>query len=290
MIKNLGVKITAPFVIIFVVGLVLLIISLLFETILPNIWSTILNVLGISFIAVSLSAPISEFFQFKTLSKHIRILQGAQSSGIIHVLASRVEDKDSFFEIVEDEFAKADRILMAGVAFPRIFHSQPYPAPIDEKMFNPNIPIKVLLLNPKGENANERAKIEIGRGTVEDINRSIGSLRLIAKERMKGLEINIGNEENYEDVIDKIKIEVHLYDFSPIAFMIQTDNCLFLEQYHFGRLKSLRLGECIGGRTPLVVYSSNSTTYKIMEQHFIYIWENKSKDISRDFLVKTNQS
>lgn len=278
---------SGPFITIFVLGILLLIPSILFENKITEFWRTFFHVVGIAFIAVAVSAPVSEYFQFKTLSKHMAILRGAQNSGIIHIFRSRNEDREDFQKAVEMEFSQCSKIMLAGVAFPRIFHNPPLPEPIDKKMFNPNIPIKILLLNPESNAAIERAKIEIGRNTITDIQRSIDSFQLILKERAKLLKINLSKKNNNFDILKTIKMEVHLYDFTPITFMIMTDNLLFLEQYHFGRLHIDRPGACIGGRTPLIQYNNHSLTYSIMENHFNYMWTSKSKNITLELLFST---
>lgn len=281
-----------PFVIIFASGVILLLLSLLLETALSPLWITFLHVVGIAFIAVALTAPISEYFQFQTMSKYMGILRGARDSGIIHIFQSRLEDRESFQKAVVNEFAQSNEILLAGIAFPRIFHNLPFPKPIDEKMFNTSIPIKILLLDPDSDAAKERAKIEIGRAVIADIRSSIESFRLILRERARLSRIDIDNIidndiNDINDIIMKIRMEVHLYDFSPIAFMIMTERSLFLEQYHFGRLLNARPGECIGGRTPVFQFGAHTLTYKIIEQHFDHIWTNKSRDITIQLLGNT---
>lgn len=278
-----------PFMIIFGLGILLLLPSLLFENTLSQFWRTFFHVVGIAFIAVALTAPVSEFFQFKTLSQHMGIVRGARDSGIIHIFQSRLEDRDSFQKAIEFEFTQTNKILLAGIAFPRIFHDPPLPAPIDEKMFSPNVPIKILLLDPDGEaaSARERVRIEIGRAVIADIKRSIESFQLILRERARLLGLDIDSKSVDNEIIKKIQMEVHLYDFSPIAFMIMTERSLFLEQYHFGRLPSARPGECIGGRTPIIQFGAHALTYKIMEQHFDYVWTKKSRDITMELLLNT---
>lgn len=273
-------NISPPFVIIFVLGLILLTISLLFSKTLAFFWSNFLQVIGVAFIAVSLTSPISDYFQFKTLSEYMGLLRGARDSGVIHIFKSRKAERISFQEAVEREFAEADKVFMAGVAFPRILHDSPLPQLIDEKMFNPNVPIKILLMDPDGVAAKERSEIEIGRGTIFDIQRCKENLGLIIKERAKLVGSN--SENDPKEFAKKVNLEIHLYDFPPTVFMIATENCLFLEQYHFGRLPTERPGECIGGITPVVQYSADSATYQIMECHFNYIWDKKSRDITFD--------
>lgn len=276
LIKN----ISPPFVIILILGFFLLTISLLFEKALTHVWSSLVQVIGVSFIAVSLTAPISDYFQFKTLSGYMGLLRGTRDSGIVHVFKSRKASRAEFQEALESVFAEADEIMMAGVGFPKILQNAPLPPNIDEKMFNPNIPLKILILDPASQSANERADIEIGRGTLLDIHRCIENLGLIAKERAK----LIGADLNSEDIGKKIKMEIHTYDFVPVAFIVMTEAYLFLEQYHFGRLPDERPGECIGGLTPIIQFESDSTTYQIIKKHFQYIWDNKSKDITPSLL------
>ena len=100
--RFINIYFSPSFVIIFVLGMLLLFLSsILLEPSFSQSWRTFLHVVGIAFIAVALTSPISEFFQFETLSKHMGILRGAQDSGIIHVFQSRLEDRESFREAIE---------------------------------------------------------------------------------------------------------------------------------------------------------------------------------------------
>ena len=60
-----------PFAIIFCLGILLLIPSILFGDILKEFWRTFFHVVGVAFIAVALTAPIAEFFQYQTLSEYM---------------------------------------------------------------------------------------------------------------------------------------------------------------------------------------------------------------------------
>lgn len=263
---------------IFVFGLGVLVFSILAEPVLTPFWARFLSVIAVSFIAVALTAPISQFFQSRTLEQHVELLRGAQDSGIIYIFTSRVGEWGRFQKSIERELSRADRILMAGIALPRIFHELPMPEPIEIKMYDTETEIKLLLLNPDGASAKERAKIEIGRGTIASIQRTILNLAAILKTRAESVGLKCGQISSQQ--VKGIGMGVHSYDFPPIAFSIITENCMFLEQYHFGRLSSARRGECIGGRVPLIHYALHSRMYQVMAEHFDYVWKNKSNDIT----------
>jgi hypothetical protein len=215
------------------------------------------------------------------------IVRGALDSGIIHIFKSRVNDRESFQKALESEFTKTSEISFLGIAFPEIFHNQPFPKPIDDKLYDPNTFIKILVLAPRSESAEKRAELEVGRGTISDIQRSIETFQLILIERAKLLGIDISNTSIDSDTIKKTHMEIHLYDSPPIAFMIMTKRTLFLEQYHYGRLPYARPGERMGGRIPIIQYDSQSITYEMMRHHFDYIWKNDSKDITMQLLCST---
>lgn len=269
------------FIVIFFIGSALLFLSIYLE--LPNLWKTFFHVVGIALIAVALTDPISKFFQFETLSKHIDLIQGAHKSGIIQIFSSRGDDKN-FEPRMEEEIALTSEIRFIGIAFSGVFHAG-LPQLVREKIHNPNVSLYILLLDPKGQNAQEREKIEVDRNTIPDIKRTLDQLKIILKIRCDKANINItGSNVNWSNVTAQIKMEVHIYDLPPIAYVIMTDNCLFLEQYHFGRLQTDVRGECIGGKIPIIQYSSYSETYKRLKAHFDYIWKNKSKNITIDLL------
>ena len=171
--KIIRIYFSIPFAIIFCLGILLLIPSILFGDILKEFWRTFFHVVGVAFIAVALTAPIAEFFQYQTLSEYMGILRGAGESEIVHIFRSRFEDRDSFQKTIEDAFDQADKVLIGAIGLPRLFHHPPYPEPIKRKLCNPNIPIKILLLDPKGENARERERIEIGSNAINEVSNTI---------------------------------------------------------------------------------------------------------------------
>ena len=173
--------------------------------------------------------------------------------------------KNRFVDEAEKEIKERLRhakgeILMAGVASPTLFRpgSPFYLESLKEKMEDPSFMFKVLLLDPKGKNAEERANIEKGRYTLHDIEVTIEFLRSVNAQA---------------------NIMVHTYDFPPMVYLLVTNECMFVEQYHFGPPR-VDLG-CTGGQVPLLQFKNGSDSYRILKQHFEYVWENKSEEIIR---------
>ncbi len=291
--------IDTPFIVIFCLGLILIISSLGIKSIIPDLpsfWEKIISVVGVAFLAVALTAPISEYFQYKTLSEHIKLVQGAQKAGVVHIFESRKKDKDMYNKFLNDAFDRANNILFAAIALPAVYNDRPYEDKIEEKMFNSDTKIKILLLNPEGQSATNRADIEKGRNTIGQIDTTLHTLRQSIMGRIKELEIKLDNlkslnadnlDEEIEKIIkEKIRLEIHLYDFPPIAYMFMTEDTLLLEQYHFGRLDSDPIGTCIGSNSVVLQMKPHCETYERMKKHFFYIWENESVDVTGELIKK----
>jgi hypothetical protein len=249
-------------------------------------WGTFLEVVGAAFLAVALTAPISEYFQFLTLSRHMRLVQAAQGAGISSIYRSRVEDRDSFHAALDRAFNNAHELSLGGIALPGIFHDPPYPTGIEKALCDPKVRLRILFLDPYSADTDERADIEKGRGVRSDIRSSLDQLRNILAERASKLKRDPEELLN-ADKLDMLNIRLHLYRFPPQALVILTESVLFLEQYHFGRPPHARVGECVGGRTPMIEFDSGSNTFSIMRAHFDYVWEHKSTDETESLIRRT---
>ena len=190
--------------------------------------------------------------------RKISLVQGWQisESGVIGLWKDR--HNIEAIEAVKDELKNTDgEIKMSGVALPDFFRSNnKYSDELSSLFKKPSVTFRILLLDPNGRCADERATIETIRSTIADIDNTIEYLQAINAES---------------------KITVHLYDIAPTVFFIMTSECLFIEHYHYGRPSDdLR---CLGGQTIFLKLNKKSNTYKCMKQHFEYIWCNKSKEV-----------
>lgn len=190
--------------------------------------------------------------------KNIKLIKGFQieESRITGIWKDRHEE--DAIRNIKEELKKANgEMLMAGVAFPDFFRpNATYREEIRALLGNPSFTFRILLLDPDKAHAKERGDIEKARLTIMDIEGTIGYLKSTKAQS---------------------NIVAHLYDFPPMAFVIITNQCILIEQYHFGTPRG-DLG-CTGGRTPLLRLDRNSVTYKVMKEHFEYIWAKKSNEI-----------
>jgi len=180
-----------------------------------------------------------------------------QQIGITGIWKDR-HDENAIIAIKEELKRAKGELLLAGVALPDFFKGMPakFTPEIFALMQKPSVKLRILLLNPKGVHAKERGIIESARFTKIDIEETIKHLK---------------------QVTPRASVVVHTYNFPPMAFLIITNRCVFIEQYHYGSPRG-DLG-CTGGQTPFMRLDKTSVTYKIMKEHFEYIWAEKSKEI-----------
>ena len=176
--------------------------------------------------------------------------------GIIGIYENRYTSKA--IEAMKREIKRADReILLVGVGFPSIFRpGTDFMEVIEEKLNDSTITFKILFLDPEKECAKERAEREKGDFTIKDIENSIEFLKKVST---------------------KASLTVHTYNIPPIVYGIITDKCMFVEQYLYALPRTDMA--CMGGQVPFIKCKRDSNFYRVMKQHFAYMWNNKSKEI-----------
>ena len=191
---------------------------------------------------------------------HSRRLE-IRKSGIIGIYKNRRTIKA--MKSIKREIERANgEILLIGVAFPNFFRPETdFMKIIDNKLNNPTISLRILLLDPEKEYAKERAGMEKGDFTINDIKNTIEFLK---------------------QVNTRAKLTVHVYNIPPIVYGIITDKCAFIEQYLYTHPEVDMA--CMGAQVPLIQCKSESNFYRVLRQHFEYMWINKSNEI----IVKGN--
>lgn len=198
----------------------------------------------------------------KRLEPSISMAQSALSADIVRLFPGRNDEKaqNAIRELLHDTEAK--QISIAAIALPSLFHLGQIYTEIVRRNLERGVKFRVILLNPRGQAADQRAARELATATVQDIERSIRSIQ--------------------EYIDSNLPIEARLYDFPPQLYMIQTDSAVFVETYHFGRVLSNASDQpvrgCIGGLVPCYLAKKNpgrelrDGIWDIMSDHFEYLW------------------
>lgn len=200
----------------------------------------------------------------------ISLTLGAIKNGVDHIYAKRMKDQHAEQAIVAHlSNPHTQTISIAAVALPNFFHPhEQFGEAVRRRLESDDVHWRLLLLDPRCEAAEERARRERATDTVEDIELSLRTLR---------------------EIIDQGKnLEVHLYDTPPSIFLLITDHSLLYEPYHNGRvilpgddrpIDERVMRGCIGGQIPLLQVRNTGvydTTYPILCDHFAYLWEERS--------------
>jgi hypothetical protein len=204
----------------------------------------------------------------RRLEPSISMAQSALSADIVRLFSERnAENAQSVIrDLLRDTETK--QISIAAIALPSLFHLGQIYTEIVRRNLERGVKFRVVLLNPRGQAADQRAARELATGTVQDIERSIRSIQ--------------------EYIDSSLPIEARLYDFPPQLYMIQTDSAVFVEAYHFGRVLSNTgdqpLRGCIGGLVPCYLAKKNpgrelrDGIWDIMSDHFEYLWSGTYPD------------
>ncbi|OHE25570.1 MAG: hypothetical protein A3J94_00635 [Syntrophus sp. RIFOXYC2_FULL_54_9] len=259
-------------------------------------WSGALAAVGSALLAIGFSLPVALFYQLRANAESLKILDTCNRAGIRAIFKSRQADSEELREAIDTAAARSSEIKLMGVAFRSIFNpSGEHTRQFRERLDDPRIPLRILLLNPDSDAAKRRAVIEQGNTTIEDIRFTINhGIPSTIQERLKrgddsiseGLQqatkATLGADCNQKE-ISACNLQVHLYDIDPIALLMIFQESVFTEQYHLGRPKALRSGSCIGKYVPVIEYSSSADACSFLIRHFEEIW-NLSKDITEDVL------
>jgi len=100
-----------------------------------------------------------------------RIVDRCDQAGIETIFASRRTDATALEAALLAECAKSQNIWLLGVAFRSLFDpSEEYTLAFRESLYDPAKSLRVLILDPDCDAANERKEIERGNATIDHIN------------------------------------------------------------------------------------------------------------------------
>ncbi len=240
---------------------------------------TILLTLGSTFLTLGISLPFALYFQNKHSSDNFKIIKSCDQAGIISIFTSRKRDGDDIRKAIDEAAHGTGFVDLLGVAFPSFLNPTDARTPRVESMLqDSSVKIRILILDPKSQAADRRADIEAGSNTIEDINRTRDqNIASLIHTRLIKLRLNnsqLDELENSSTPQTKLNVEVRLYQFDPVVFLMVFSDSMFVEQYHFGRApgKVFPLG-CIGKYVPVMQFKKDSDSYAFLRSHFNYVWK-----------------
>lgn len=214
------------------------------------------------------------------------LLDNATHAGLIDVLPARRDESKADDGTRWNERTRAaircsiggptSILWLCGISLLEFFlHHGPsqgeYFGELQEKAARKPLEVKILLLDPQGQGAQLRERVEeVGPfatrvSIARDVSDALDGIRILRS--IASTEKNTG-----------FSVETKLYSHVPVAYFVITDSAMFLEPYHFAPPDELRFwkGEanpCTGGRVPVFHFARGSHAYTALYEHFKFMWE-----------------
>jgi hypothetical protein len=271
------------------VGMVLFGLALVFN---QSPWNIIPLTIGSTFLTLGITLPIAIYYQAESNNESFQLLKACNQSGIRAIFISRQQDNDNLRDAIDKAAeSTSSELFFLGICFHSLFDPNvPHTREMDDKLHDPYVKMRIMILDPESDAATRRAQIEKGNTTVDDIKTTleiglVSTVQIRMAElmnddnfrKLKHAYVNASNDrekqETLKEIIKKVNVEVQIYAGDPIMFIMGFDDSMFVEQYHFGRVDNIiRFGGCIGKHMPVVQYLSTSRGYQFSKQHFEYMW------------------
>jgi excisionase family DNA binding protein len=141
------------------------------------------------------------------------------------------------------------------------------------------IHIKALIVYPYGDAARARA---VAEGTTEfaELSRDPSKrdkFERAFRESQLFLDISrsVRNATKLQEVFPD-KVEVKAIDIHPAVHMVQTEEIMFIEIYHFGKARAnvpgVLIGGCVGEQVPMLQVERESNLYTLLDASFDHMW------------------
>ncbi len=262
-------------------------------------WKGAVAAVGSTCLTIGLSLPIALFYQLRAEGESLAIIGACHRAGIRAIFRSRQSDAEALRIAIDAAAIASTGISLLGVAFRSLFNpSGEHTQEPRERLDDPRVHLRVLLLDPDSDAAKRRATIERGNTTIDDIRFTLAhGIPAMTQERLSRVCQQDGTlkekiakssipwpDDLVACVVERCKFEVHLYDLDPMVFLMIFRDSVFAEQYHLGRPNELRTGSCIGKHVPVIEYGSAAEAAKFLSTHYDWLWKGKSRDVTRQLV------
>ena len=219
----------------------------------------------------------TETQELDTLSRISALAEGAIRTGIEDVLLPRsgnFETKRAIGQALEE--ARGE-VLLHGIGLREFFGDIDY-TPVLRRMMNEDrdISVRALLVHPLSDFARARAVAEIGEQFVDESSFRAGPL---FSDSWRSLNV-IASLRRTAHEGKNASLDVRFADHWPSVYLLMTESCCFVETYHFGKPDSDLDGSSIDGLVPILKLSAESHYYRVLRNHFEYVWGGSNPYIS----------
>jgi excisionase family DNA binding protein len=219
----------------------------------------------------------TEAQELDTLSRINALAEGAIRTGIEAVLLPRsgsFETKRAIGQALEE--ARGE-VLLHGIGLREFFGDIDY-TPVLRRMMNEDrdISVRALLVHPLSDFARARAVAEIGEQFVDESSFRAGPL---FSDSWRSLNV-ISSLRRTAQEGRNASLDVRFADHWPSVYLLMTETCCFVETYHFGKPDSDLDGSSIDGLVPILKLSADSHYYRVLRNHFEYVWGGTNPYIS----------
>jgi excisionase family DNA binding protein len=211
----------------------------------------------------------TETQELDTLGKINVLAEGAIRTGIEAVLLPRsgsFETKRAIGQALEEAHGE---VLLHGIGLREFFGDIDY-TPVLRRMMNEDrdISVRALLVHPLSDFARARAVAEIGEQFVDESSFRAGPL---FSDSWRSLNV-ISSLRRTAQEGRNASLDVRFADHWPSVYLLMTETCCFVETYHFGKPDSELDGSSIDGLVPILKLSADSHYYRVLRNHFEYVW------------------
>lgn len=223
------------------------------------------------------AARVTQAQELDTLGRMSAIAEGAIRTGIEAVLLPRSGSEETKRAIGDALEEARGEVLLHGIGLREFFGDMDY-TPVLRRMVDEDrhVSVRALLVHPLSDFARARAVAEIGAQFVDESSFRAGplfgdswrSLNVISSLRRAARECH------------NASIDVRIADHWPSVYLFMTENCCFVETYHFGHPASGPDGSSIDGLVPILKLSADAPYYRLLRSHFNYVWSGANPYIS----------
>lgn len=211
----------------------------------------------------------TEVQELDTLNRINALAEGAIRTGVDAILQPRSDSDDTKRAIGEALEEARGEVLLHGIGLREFFGDMDY-TPMLRRMITEDrdVSVRALLVHPLSDFAHARAVAEIGTQFIDESSFRAGPL---FGDSWRSLNV-ISSLRRTAQEQPNASLDVRFANHWPSIYLLMTETCCFVETYHFGRPDSGPDGSSIDGLVPILKLSANAPYYRLLRNHFDYVW------------------